>query len=203
MIDAEINTLLNDSYKRAMNILVTHKKELHLLSGIWSIWCSCNLIHLISPTRGPAEIWNTWRRGRENNYRAEETSHTEDSPELWTAGSQACPASVWTSGTSSHCRHSNRRETSWGNGGFLVMRDLNCVLSDCLAWISTQKQMWSKYIFISSHSASPNLSIKKCKYPGFLTWSCISESHHVVGVSNTDFWATSSRLCPFRQCGYR
>jgi len=32
MIDAEINTLLNDSYKRAMNILVTHKKELHLLS---------------------------------------------------------------------------------------------------------------------------------------------------------------------------
>merc|ERR1719266_809704 len=32
MIDAEINSLLNDSYKRAMNILVTHKKELHLLS---------------------------------------------------------------------------------------------------------------------------------------------------------------------------
>jgi len=32
MIDAEINTLLNESYKRAMNILVTHKKELHLLA---------------------------------------------------------------------------------------------------------------------------------------------------------------------------
>ena len=34
MIDAEINRLLNDSYQRAMTILVTHKKELHLLSGI-------------------------------------------------------------------------------------------------------------------------------------------------------------------------
>merc|ERR1712045_65551 len=32
MIDAEINSLLNESYKRAMNILVTHKKELHLLA---------------------------------------------------------------------------------------------------------------------------------------------------------------------------
>ena len=38
MIDAEINSLLNDSYKRAMHILVTHKKELHLLSGISSFW---------------------------------------------------------------------------------------------------------------------------------------------------------------------
>ena len=33
MIDAEINHLLNESYKRAMNVLVTHKKELHLLAG--------------------------------------------------------------------------------------------------------------------------------------------------------------------------
>merc|ERR1711997_391454 len=32
MIDAEINQLLNESYKRSMNILVTHKKELHLLA---------------------------------------------------------------------------------------------------------------------------------------------------------------------------
>ena len=33
MIDAEINQLLNESYKRSLNILVTHKKELHLLAG--------------------------------------------------------------------------------------------------------------------------------------------------------------------------
>jgi len=32
MIDAEINQLLNESYKRSLNILVTHKKELHLLA---------------------------------------------------------------------------------------------------------------------------------------------------------------------------
>jgi len=32
MIDAEINLLLNESYKRAMNVLVTHKKELNLLA---------------------------------------------------------------------------------------------------------------------------------------------------------------------------
>ena len=33
MIDAEINQLLNESYKRSLNILMTHKKELHLLAG--------------------------------------------------------------------------------------------------------------------------------------------------------------------------
>jgi len=32
MIDAEINQLLNESYKRSLNILITHKKELHLLA---------------------------------------------------------------------------------------------------------------------------------------------------------------------------
>merc|ERR1719210_2947408 len=32
MIDAEINQLLNESYKRSLNILMTHKKELHLLA---------------------------------------------------------------------------------------------------------------------------------------------------------------------------
>merc|ERR1712150_283604 len=32
MIDGEINNLLDESYKRAMNILVAHKKELHLLA---------------------------------------------------------------------------------------------------------------------------------------------------------------------------
>ena len=33
MVDSEIKCLLDDSYKRAMNILVTHKNELHLLAG--------------------------------------------------------------------------------------------------------------------------------------------------------------------------
>jgi len=32
MVDSEIKCLLDDSYKRAMNILVTHKNELHLLA---------------------------------------------------------------------------------------------------------------------------------------------------------------------------
>ena len=42
MIDGEINNLLNESYKRAMNILVTHKKELHLLAGEISRSQFCN-----------------------------------------------------------------------------------------------------------------------------------------------------------------
>ena len=42
MIDGEINNLLNESYKRAMNILVTHKKELHLLAGEFSPYQFCN-----------------------------------------------------------------------------------------------------------------------------------------------------------------
>ena len=42
MIDGEINNLLNESYKRAMNILVAHKKELHLLAGEISRSQFCN-----------------------------------------------------------------------------------------------------------------------------------------------------------------
>ena len=40
MIDAEIKGTLDDSYKRAMNILVTHKNELHMLAGGSAQYCN-------------------------------------------------------------------------------------------------------------------------------------------------------------------
>ena len=34
MVDGEIKSNLEDSYKRAMNVLTTHKNELHMLAGL-------------------------------------------------------------------------------------------------------------------------------------------------------------------------
>ena len=33
LVDSEIKLMMDDSYKRAVNILTTHRKELNLLAG--------------------------------------------------------------------------------------------------------------------------------------------------------------------------
>ena len=101
MIDGEINNLLNESYKRAMNILVNHKKELHLLAGR-SVGASVVTNVELLLCRGSAEIRDSGCRGREDNYRAEETSSSEGAPELGTAGSEASSAPDWPAGNIRH-----------------------------------------------------------------------------------------------------
>ena len=57
MIDAEIKGTLDDSYKRAMNILVTHKNELHMLAGGSSQYCEgCFILELFCLCRSASEV---------------------------------------------------------------------------------------------------------------------------------------------------